>query len=153
MPTINTGLVAMELEGLQPMLRAFNTYGKEANAELRKASRSIAQTTVTAAKSTAGSIPQQAPLVADTLRTKSDRVPSIIMGGAKLVGSRRKPAGSFMYGAEFGGRSGPRTQQFLPHRGREGYFLFPTLRARGHHDTIVYLQALDGLGDKWSRVT
>lgn len=140
----------MELEGLQPMLRAFGTYGKEANAELRKASRKIATTTVVAAKQRGASLPQQAPLVAQSLRVKSDRVPSLIIGGAKRVGTRRNAAGAFLFGAEFGGRGKPSTRQFLPHRGRTGYFLFPTLRARGHADTVTYLQALDGLGNKWA---
>jgi hypothetical protein len=76
----------------------------------------------------------------------------MIVGGAKRVGSRRKPAGAFLFGAEFGGGRGLKTRQFLPHRGRTGYFIYPTLRARGRHDTETYLKALDGLGDKWARV-
>lgn len=31
-------------------------------------------------------------------------------------------------GAEFGGGARPRTRQFRPHLGREGYFLYPTIR-------------------------
>ncbi|HMM41888.1 MAG TPA: hypothetical protein PKA95_08300 [Thermomicrobiales bacterium] len=34
------------------------------------------------------------------------------------------------YGQEFGGGTRPRTRQFPPHRGREGYFLWPTVRRR-----------------------
>src|SRR3954468_354233 len=110
----------MELEGLQPMLRAFGTYGKEANAELRQASRSIVTETVAAAKARAGSIPRQAPLVAQSLRAKSDRVPSLIVGGPKRVGHRKNAAGAFLFGAEFGGGGRRSTRQFLPHRGRAG---------------------------------
>ena len=134
------------------MLRAFNTYGKEANKELRNASRKIAQDTVTQSTALGESIGRQAGLVATTLRTRSDRVPSLVVGGSKRVGSRGKPAGAFLFGAEFGGGRSPRTRQFLPHRGTTGYFLFPTLRARGHKDTMLYLKALDDLGDKWAKV-
>jgi hypothetical protein len=152
MATIKTNAVAMELEGLQPMLRAFGSYGREANAELRKASKSVATTTVTAAKARGASIAGAAALASETLRVKSDRVPSLIVGGSKRVGTHRHSAGAFLFGAEFGGRGRTRTQQFLPHRGTQGYFLFPTLRERGHHDTMVYLAALDGLGAKWAGV-
>ena len=32
-------------------------------------------------------------------------------------------------GAEFGGGRRPRTRQFPPHLGRQGYFVYPTVRA------------------------
>jgi hypothetical protein len=43
------------------------------------------------------------------------------------AGGARVPA---FYGQEFGGGARQRTRQFPPHRGREGYFLWPTVRRR-----------------------
>jgi hypothetical protein len=91
-------------------------------------------------------------LVASTLRVRSDRVPAILAGGAKRVGHRKHPAGALLFGAEFGGRRTRKTMQFLPHKGRTGYFIFPTLRARGRKDTRIYLDALDKLGAKWAGI-
>jgi hypothetical protein len=142
--------MAIDVEGLAPLLRAFNTYGSEANAELRTASRAVAQRAVDGAQQLGASVGRQAALAATSLRTTSDRVPSLLYGGAKRVGKRKTPVGVLIFGAEFGGRGSPKTMQFLPHRGRDGYFLFPTLRAQGPAATLEYLHALDALGARWA---
>ncbi|HZW73563.1 MAG TPA: hypothetical protein VFF43_08435 [Caldimonas sp.] len=152
-PVVKTSIAAMEIDGLAPTLRAFNTYGKEANAELRDASGKIAGKTAAQAAHVGASLPQQAPLAASSLRVARDRVPALQMGGARKVGHRRAPVGALIYGAEFGGRGSSKTMQFLPHRGRDGYFLFPTIRARGLDDTAIYLEHLDALGARWAAVT
>jgi hypothetical protein len=148
--TVRSSALAIDVEGLAPLLRAFNNYGREANAELRTASRKVAQYAVDGAQTRGASIGRQAALAATSLRTTSDRVPALIYGGAKRVGKRKTPVGTLIFGAEFGGRGQPTTQQFLPHRGRDGYFLFPTLRAQGHAATAVWLAALDDLGARWA---
>jgi hypothetical protein len=143
----------MEIDGLTSTLRAFNTYGKDASAQLRDASGKIAKATAEQATQRGAGIGRQAALAAASLRVARDRVPALQMGGAKKAGRRGVPVGVLIYGAEFGGRGRPTTQQFLPHRGRDGYFLFPTIRARGLDDTALYLRALDDLGAKWAGLT
>jgi len=140
----------MEIDGLAPTLRAFNTYGKDANRELRDASGEIARKTSEQATARGSGIGRQAALAASSLRVARDRVPAVQMGGAKRVGHRSTPVGVLIFGAEFGGRGRSTTMQFLPHRGRDGYFLFPTIRARGLDDTATYLRHLDALGTRWA---
>lgn len=45
---------------------------------------------------------------------------------ASVVGGGPKAPG--FYGHEFGGGARPRTRQFPQHRGKQGYFLYPTVR-------------------------
>jgi hypothetical protein len=47
------------------------------------------------------------------------------------------------FGAEFGGGSRPTTRQFLRHRGRSGYFFWPTVRKKKNEIATEYLNAID----------
>jgi hypothetical protein len=54
------------------------------------------------------------------------------MGGSTRIPGRRgdrQPVGDLLWGAEFGGRGRPTTQQFLPHLGTVGYAFWPAVRA------------------------
>src|SRR6187455_579003 len=73
----------VHVEGLKETLRAFNTYGKEANRELRQAAGEEADRLVAAITLAAGTAGPQAALVATSVRRKSDRVPSIVAGGTR----------------------------------------------------------------------
>ncbi len=53
-------------------------------------------------------------------------------------GSRK----SFELGAEFGAS---RYKQFKPHKGTEGYFLYPTIRAEREYVTHIYARAVDSI--------
>jgi hypothetical protein len=85
--------------------------------------------------------------------------------------TQRQTYGDIFFGAEFGGSRGSiaasmgaqkgesvryrdrwklrestfhaRTSQFPPHRGREGYFLYPTIRGMNQEITTRYFDALD----------
>jgi hypothetical protein len=46
------------------------------------------------------------------------------------------------FGAEFGGQATPRTQQFLRHRRRSGYFFWPTVRKEKENIAREYLDAI-----------
>ena len=48
-------------------------------------------------------------------------------------------------GAEFGGQGRPTTQQFRPHLGRQGYFLYPTIRDNQDRIEDEYLSKVDDL--------
>jgi hypothetical protein len=52
--------------------------------------------------------------------------------------------GNVFFGAEFGGR-GPRggTQQFLPHRGRRGYFFWQAVRDKKSFISAEYSDAIE----------
>ena len=67
--------------------------------------------------------------VAGAIKAKRDRIPVLAMGTGSL--SSGTPIRDVMFGAEFGGQGRPRTQQFPPHNGNLGYFLYPTVRELG----------------------
>jgi hypothetical protein len=48
-------------------------------------------------------------------------------------------------GAEFGGQGRPTTQQFQPHLGRQGYFVYPTIRENSEDIENRWLEAADDL--------
>lgn len=132
-------------------VRAFNKYGRDANAELRDAAqRQVNRVTPMLAAGLAASSAQGA-LVATTITAKRDRYPVIRAGGTKRVGRRRVAAGDVFFGAEFGGRGRPTTQQFRPWRGTTGYGFYPALRQHGHIIIDGYKDTLDQLAVRWGR--
>lgn len=148
--------MGVEVDGLKETLRAFGRYGKEANKDLRDAAqaevRKIAPAIVAAGRRDGG----PSTLVASTVKAPRDRVPVIAAGGAKKVApsrrTRRKPAaGDIFFGAEFGGRARPTTQQFRPHTGTRGHWFYPTLRKKIPALLDGYQDALDRLAAKWDR--
>lgn len=133
--------------------RALRRLPKEATAELRDASRRVADMVAMHAAQRAYSLGGVAALVAPTLKASRDRVPVVKMGGsAKLPAfgngwehsrsGARQSTGDLIWGAEFGGRGRPSTQQFLPHLGQVGYFLWPTVRDDGDEIHEAYSEAL-----------
>ncbi len=144
----------VHVEGLKETLRAFNTYGKEANRELRQAAGEEADRLVAAITLAAGTAGPQAALVATSVRRKSDRVPSIVAGGTRRIrpntrSKRRVTAGDVALGAEFGGGRRPQTRQFPPYAGRRGYWFWPTVRAHLPELRRQYIRKLDELARKW----
>jgi hypothetical protein len=117
--------------------RALARLPKEASAHIRDASKAIAEHVADKAAGRARDMGGPAGLVADSIKATRDRVPVVKMGGAKRIrpGSPTQTIGNLIWGAEFGGRARPRTQQFLPHKGTTGYFLWPTVR--GDRDYIM----------------
>lgn len=89
----------------------------------------------------------QAQVVVKGLRARRDRIPTIKLDHQRLYPSksrsntkrtkgkafgpgltRKVTMGDVFYGAEFGGRRRKTTQQFLRHRGRQGYFFWQAVR-------------------------
>jgi hypothetical protein len=142
------------VDGLKETLRAFNTYGKEANRELREAAGEEADRVVAAITLAAGTAGPQAALVATSVKRKSDRVPSIVAGGSRRIRPNTRPkrrvsAGDVALGAEFGGGRRPQTRQFPAWSGKRGYWFWPTVRAHLPAMRRNYIRALDTLARKW----
>lgn len=132
-----------EISGLYRFLSGLSS---EASKTLRQEAREIANDIATVAASTAKSQGGLAALVAPTLSGKTDRIPTVRMGGSKKLPAegtgwkhgRKGPnqtIGDVIWGAEFGGARGTqsnrRTTQFRPWLGNgdtAGYFLYPTVR-------------------------
>ena len=134
--------------------KALRRLPKQASAELREASVVIARKVADQASQRASSTGGVARLVAPTLTATRDRVPVVKMGGSRRLpdhgagwehsrSGSRQTVGDVIWGAEFGGGKRRTTQQFLPHLGTTGYFLWPTVRALGHDIHEEYSEALD----------
>lgn len=106
----------------------------------------------------------QAQVVVNGLRARRDRIPTI-----KLDVNRKYPSksrsntkrtrgkafgpgltravtfGDVFWGAEFGGRRTPRTQQFLRHRGKQGYFFWQAVRDSNSYIAKEYAMAVDDI--------
>ena len=66
------------------------------------------------------------------------------LASAGIKGFDRKVTyGDVFFGAEFGGRRRKTTQQFLRHRGRQGYFFWQAVRDSKSYITKEYVQAID----------
>jgi hypothetical protein len=148
--TSRSELGSVEIVGLRECLKAFDEYGKEANREVRKAAQEIVRATATEVKERASGLEPMQRLASESVRAKSDRVPTIVGGGVKRMGKRKNSAGEFWFGAEFGGGGRPTTQMFRPHLGRVGYFFWPTIRKRSDDDLRLYVKALNELARRWS---
>ena len=129
--------------GLNKALRALP---KQASAKLRDASVEIADEIASEARSKGSSAGgAMAAYVAPTFKATRDRIPVIKMGSSKRINGRkgkRQTVGDLIWGAEFGGRGRPTTQQFLPHKGTTGYVLYPTVRENRQDIWEAYSDAL-----------
>lgn len=118
MARINGMSAGVGYEGLNKLNRDLKAISKDAQQELKKANVEVA------AKEG-----RRAQAAAFSLGGVSAHVASGITGGGGNAWAGIKlgtdPAAA---GAEFGGQGRPTTQQFRPHRGQEGYAVFPTIR-------------------------
>jgi len=111
----------------------------------------------------------QAQVVVNGLRARRDRIPTIKLDHNRLYKSksrsnrtrgrgrmgpglasagikgfdRKVTYGDVFFGAEFGGRRRKTTQQFLRHRGRQGYFFWQAVRDSRSYIAKEYVQAID----------
>lgn len=133
-----------KIEGLKRFLRLLNSLPKDMQNEVRDASQNIASTMVSSAKNAAHT-PLQT-LAASTLQAKRDRVPVVTAKGTVRKGVK---AQDIFFGAEFGGGKRPTTRQFLPHRGKRGYFLYPTIRANSQRIWDEWTGTVDDVMAAW----
>lgn len=138
-------MVGMEIRGINQLLKALNKIPKDLQNDVRDASGDIATKLVAGAKNAAHTRLQN--LAASGLKVKRDRVP-VVRAGRGMVRDGTRESDIF-YGAEFGGRRRPTTQQFLEHQGRRGYFLYPTARARGREFSDMWADAVDKAFKSW----
>ena len=148
------GDTPIKLEGLTEFLRKAAKADDRFNTEIRKASMEVAQILLVAAQYEASTVTRnrQAIGVMKGMRVKSDRVPALKLAEKTPFSSRSRPnskrkrkvtKGDVFFGAEFGGGARPTTQQFLRHRGRSGYFFWPTVRKKKNEIATEYLNAID----------
>ena len=100
---IDTSDVLPTLKALQ---RVEKDVRQNANRRLRQAASTCAGGLVSALRLQAAlAATPQARIVAETARVKSDRVPSVTVGGGQGVGRHGTAAGVLVWGSERGGRT------------------------------------------------
>ena len=151
--TITGGNDAIQIKGIVEFLRDASKADPRFDKEMRIAAQKVADNLVVKAKMEAGSITRnrQATEVMKGMRARRDRIPTIKLDEKSGFVSASNPnrkrkrkvtRGDVFFGAEFGGQARPRTQQFLRHRGRSGYFFWPTVRKEKENIAKEYLDAI-----------
>jgi len=159
----------VRITGVDGVIKALNQSSREVNVEVRKAGRSIAKEVAKdikdAAKGVSPGSPAQASLAAISVQGRSDRVVYISGGGSRVLRTTKKVyrkdgsvrtvkrstplvASKVFFGSEFGSS----LPQFPPHRGKEGYYFWPTLRRDADKITQKYLEAVASVLRKWGRL-
>ena len=139
---INVGV-----DGIQQTLAAFKQLPKDASNELRNATLVLAKLLADAASEAGRAEGRQAALAAPTVVARRDRIPIVVVGGTKRVGRRRVPVYKILFGSEFGSS---RLKQYKPHRGREGYWFFPTVEREAQATADVWGRMAEAIIAKWS---
>lgn len=171
--------VQRAIPGLRQFLRDANRMQPEFNKELKKASLEVARHVVDKTKSNASTEAER--LVAKAIEARPDRIPKIAVKSAGSYVSSSRPnrrrsqaakvkAIDVWYGIEFGGgkygKGNPKprknyrdgstvgggyTTQFRPHRGRRGYFFYPTVRDEGDNIERMYGEAVERVLKEFGR--
>jgi hypothetical protein len=151
--TITGGNDAIEIVGISAFLRDAAKADERFNTEMRKAAQNVAENLNEKAKADAATVTRsrQATEVMKGMRARRDRIPTIKLSEKSAFVSKSNPnrkrkrkvtRGDVFFGAEFGGQATPRTQQFLRHRRRSGYFFWPTVRKEKENIAREYLDAI-----------
>lgn len=126
---------------------------REANRELRQAAGACAgglQARLVAAA--LGSGVPVAGRVASSIRIKSDRLPSVTIGGTKRVGRHGAPAARLVWGSEHGPAAGGRNR-FGVARKTSGYWIAPTVaRFKESSAVAIYTRAVYSILHRWRLV-
>jgi hypothetical protein len=161
--SITGGNQPIEILGIAEFLRDASRADANFNNEMRKAAEKVAQNLLDKAKAEARTVTRsrQAVEVMKGMSASRDRIPTIKLKenspfqskSNKFTSSyniktkrrvkRKVTRGDVFFGAEFGGGATPRTKQFLRHRGRSGYFFWPTVRKEKENIANEYLAAID----------
>lgn len=126
---------AVRVEGLNELILRLKALETGAEVGIRLANKAsatlVAHGAIGAAQSLGGVAAHVAPSIKASAGVKSG---SVAFGGGDY------PMGA---GAEFGGQGRPTTQQFQPHRGTTGYFVYPTIRRDSEAINTTYRESLD----------
>lgn len=137
MARFNAKSEGLNVEGLTELRRALKAVDDSAPRELAEASKDIALFVADDARGKAEGLGGVAARVADTVKGSGTA-----RGGALTLGGAAHPEA---LGAEFGGQGRPTTQQFRPHKGRTGYFVYPAIRDNADKIESAYVEKLDDL--------
>ena len=99
----NTLTMSVSVSGVRETVRAFDKLPRDAREEIVDANYKIAASFTSRLRFSAATLGGQGPLLGSTVEAVRDRrVPVIQAGGARPVGSYRKPAYMILLGFDFG---------------------------------------------------
>ena len=133
-----SGGLALEIDGLQETLKAFQglemDLRRQANSELRTAAKECAtRLSAKLAMAAAASGVPVAPRVARSIRVKSDRLPVVSIGGGTKVGRNGAPASALVWGSEQGPKGDVNHFGVPP---SAGYWIAPAVQRFADSDAI-----------------
>lgn len=129
------------IEGLGETIAAFKRLPKDVRDDADEQVRAIAQFVAGQTRSAATTRAEHK--AAGTIKAQKA---SVSLGG----GGKSNRAGNMALGTEFGGRGRATTQQFRVHRGRDGYFFWPAIRANSDRIVQMWDDVMDRAGDRWA---
>lgn len=141
MAKFNAKSEGVNVEGLAELRKALKAISAQAPKELNAASKDVARFVADDAVGIASGLGGVAAKVAPSIKPSGTA-----SGGAITLGGTAYPMAA---GAEFGGRGRPTTQQFQPHLGRTGYFVYPSIRRNADQIEEAYTEKLDDLMRKY----
>jgi hypothetical protein len=153
------------IEGLWQFLNDLQKADDRFNTEMQRASMAVAKDVTQNARRAASTVQhnRQALEASHGLQAHMDRVPTIklsqtmpfqSLSRSKVRGSRGRLVNrkvkmrDVFFGAEFGGGKKQTTKQFPPHRGKGGYFFWPTVRKMRNEIAEEYLNAIERVMEK-----
>jgi len=142
-----------QIDGLAETLALMKGWPKEANKELRvEVQRMTGKHASYIAAQAARSPDKRVRGIASTVRAKKDRLPTVLVGGAKAVPVSRSGkaprAGDVLFGTEFGARPGPNAWRFPP--AVDSYWLFASLKNRQGALLSEWQDAVEKVARKWA---
>lgn len=141
--------VQIRIDGLRETIKALNALPKEAGTEIREKAGELSRKLADAAAASGRREGRQAALVAGTVKAARDRVPVVVAGGTKRIGSRRKPAYKLLFGSEFGAN---RLRQYRQHLGSGSYWFYRTIEDEQVTIAAEWLEAADEIIRKFGGV-
>jgi hypothetical protein len=142
-----SGGVSLEIDGLIETIGAVRGLESDLRSQTNKELRTAARECATRLAANLSRAAEQsgvpvAPRVAKSIRVKSDRVPVVVVGGPKKVGSgKRGAAAALVWGSEHGPKSDPNRFGVAPDPA--GYWIAPTVAAfSGSQALSVYKRAV-----------
>ena len=140
----------IQMTGVRETLAAFRKLPKDATAKLRDANQKIVDQLDDKIQNAARASSKQSALVVPGIKARRDRVPSVQAGGARKVGSNRRPLHKIMFGANFGATFLP---QFRPHRGagEDDYWFYSTVQDNKDQIFKEWADAADKVMREWGR--
>lgn len=138
----DTLTVTVRIDGLFETLRALSKLPKDAQNELR--TKTLVLSKELAARAVASGVREgsQAALVSTTVKARRDRVPVIVAGGMKRLGSNRKPAFKLLFGSEFGAHV---LKQYKRHIGNDSYWFFKTVKENERYISDAWNEVADSI--------